>query len=199
VTNVENPVITADQAKKITGGREPLLPAEFEKACRDLASCRTFDEAKYWSDKASALAAWAKIYHSTRIAREARLLKLHAYRRMAELAKDIKKAKGTAPAKVLAAQGFEKWEADEVMAVGRAPQEVYERALAKEVPPSPAHFRHLRATPDVNVLQQFYRFCLRTDARDFAAAVPDKERAHLKRVITRIAEWADEFEQHLKE
>lgn len=55
-----NSVITAEQAKKITGGRTPLVPVEYEAAVKSLQACATLDEAKYWSDKSDALAAWAK-------------------------------------------------------------------------------------------------------------------------------------------
>ena len=87
-------VITAGEARAITKGRAPLVPVEYEEAVKALAKCREIDDAKYWSDKASALAAWAKIYHSPQVMREAKLLKLHAYRHMAELAHAIRDAAG---------------------------------------------------------------------------------------------------------
>lgn len=79
-------VITEQQARQITGGRKPLVPVEYEAACNALAQCVDLDEAKYWSDKADALAAWAKIYRDDRISAQAKRLKLKAYRRMGELA-----------------------------------------------------------------------------------------------------------------
>lgn len=195
------PVLTAEQAKKITGGREPLLPEEFQQACKQLAACREIDEAKVWSDKASALAAWAKIYHSTRIAKEARLLKLHSYRRMAELAKAIKKEKGTAPARILQGQGFKKWEADEVMAVGRASKQMFEEAINRAVPPSPSYFK--RAAENfvsgmANSMRAFYYFSIRVDASELATQVPGKDLPQTRRMVTALSEWLDEFEQHLR-
>lgn len=68
---------------------EPALPVQYESACRALAECRTIDEAKYFDSKADALAAWAKIYNNDRAAVEAKRLKLHAYRRMGEIAREL--------------------------------------------------------------------------------------------------------------
>lgn len=48
-------VISSEQARQITGGRTPLVPVEFETAVKALKACTQIDEAKYWSDKASAL------------------------------------------------------------------------------------------------------------------------------------------------
>ena len=72
--DLTTPVITKDQARKITKGRTPLVPVEYEVAIRALTECTTLDESKYWSDKSDALAAWAKIYHSDDAGRKAKLL-----------------------------------------------------------------------------------------------------------------------------
>ena len=82
-------VITVEQARKITKGRTPHVPVEYETACKALEACCTLEEGKYWSDKADALAAWAKIYHDSKIERQAKILKLRAYARMGELAKEL--------------------------------------------------------------------------------------------------------------
>jgi hypothetical protein len=200
MTHVTNPVITAEQAREITGGREPLVPEEYTEACKLLAECREIDEAKYWSDKASALAAWAKIFHSTRVAREARLLKLHAYRRMAELAKDVKKAKGTAPAKVLAAHGLKSWEANEVMAVGRATPEKFKEATEAAVPPAPSYFKRTAtgfAGSISKSLEAMYYYATRTDATETAHQVPAKDAKYYARHAATIIEWLEEFESNL--
>jgi len=196
-----NAVLTVEQAKAITGGREPLTPVEFTEACKLLAECRGIDEAKYWADKASALAAWAKIYHSTRIAREARLLKLHAYRRMAELAKEIKKSNGTAPAKVLTDQGLKKWEANEVMAVGRVSKEKFEAAVAAAVPPAPSYFKRSAVAFNGsvgNAMRALHYFTIRIDATEMAQQVPPKEVKYYQRMVESLSDWLDEFDQHLK-
>ena len=82
-------VITVEQARKITKGRTPHVPVEYETACKALEACCTLEEGKYWSDKADALAAWAKIFHDSKIERQAKILKLRAHARMGELAKEL--------------------------------------------------------------------------------------------------------------
>lgn len=82
-------VITESQARQITGGRRPLIPVEYESALKALEACATIDDAKYWDNKADALAAWAKIYHDDEAATAARRLKLHAYHRLGSLAREL--------------------------------------------------------------------------------------------------------------
>lgn len=74
------PVVVRDRMPHVA------MPVEYEEACKALAACATIDEGKYWSDKADALAAWAKIYKSDEAAIAARRLKLQAFRRMGEIA-----------------------------------------------------------------------------------------------------------------
>lgn len=83
-------VITAKQAQEITGGRKPLVPVVYEEAVKALGECLSLDDAKYWDNKADALAAWAKIYHDDKVGRQARALKLEAYRRMGTLAGELR-------------------------------------------------------------------------------------------------------------
>lgn len=93
-------VITAKQARQITGGRQPLIPVEYGEACKALAACVTLEGAKYWSDAADALAAWAKMYHDTTIEDDARRLKSRAAREMGRLARELRPKKefvGTVP------------------------------------------------------------------------------------------------------
>lgn len=65
------------------------LPVPYERAVEAIKACQTLDEGKYFSDAADALAAWAKIYADDKVSREARALKLHAYRRMYKIAEKI--------------------------------------------------------------------------------------------------------------
>src|ERR1700690_2101621 len=86
-------VISAEEARKITGGRLPHMPVEYETALQALQECITLEDTKYWSDKADALAVWAKIFHSDDAARKAKQLKLKAFRRMGELARELRPGK----------------------------------------------------------------------------------------------------------
>jgi hypothetical protein len=48
-------VITAKQARQITGGRTPLVPVVYEDALKALGECLSLDDAKVWDNKADAL------------------------------------------------------------------------------------------------------------------------------------------------
>jgi hypothetical protein len=58
----------------------------YERGCALLEQCVSFDETKYWDSLADAAAAWAKIHDSDRVEQLARSLKLHAYRRLGQIA-----------------------------------------------------------------------------------------------------------------
>jgi hypothetical protein len=58
----------------------------YERGCALLERCIAFDETKYWDSLADAAAAWGKIHKSDRVEQLARALKLHAYRRLGEIA-----------------------------------------------------------------------------------------------------------------
>src|SRR5208282_4621524 len=102
-TALTTKVLTKEEAKRITKGRTPLVPVEYETAITALTECAHLDEAKYWDNKADALAAWAKIYHSDECARKAKMLKMHAYRRMGQLAGELRPKM---PVRILQEQGL---------------------------------------------------------------------------------------------
>lgn len=201
-------VITAEQARTITGGREPLLPAEYESALKALAACIDIDEAKYWNTKADILAAWAKIYHSDEVLRKAKVLKLHAYRRMSQLAEEIRPFKGGSstggrnpgPNSFLHEQGFSKSEAQVVRAVGRAPQPIFDKAISAPNPPNPHWFKRLSDgnESERSRLLTFYGFrdfCRSVDPKEFIGITPNTKL--LKQAAIEIAEWIDKLEQLL--
>ncbi len=63
--------------------------AQYEQACGALTQCSELVEVKAVADKAEALAALAKIYGDGGGVRQAKILKLRAYRRMGEMAREI--------------------------------------------------------------------------------------------------------------
>lgn len=201
-------VITTEQAKKITGGREPLLPAEYEEACKALSACVNIDEAKYWSEKADVLAAWAKIYHSDDVLRKAKILKLHAYRRMSQLADEIRPFRGgqsvtggraPGPNSFLHEQGFSKYKTQEIRAVGRAPQPIFDRAIKAKNPPAPSTFKRMAGDGDdegrsfLLTVYTFRDFCKKNSPEDLIPLVVNKD--HLRAAAILIMEWTDRLEQ----
>lgn len=212
-------VITRDQARQITHGRTPLVPVEYEEAVKNLQACSTLDEAKYWSDKSDALAAWAKIYRNDKAGREARRLKLHAYRRMGEIAHELRPRKSGAvkgapagsgnlpgaPA-LLKQSGLQQHEADACSAIAKIPQRKFERYLNSDRPPAPSSllakfssgaseaWRTVSGVHGGQSVVGFAGWCRGKDAKALAKGLTADERERARKCAAEIAEWIDEFE-----
>jgi hypothetical protein len=216
-----NNVITERQARQITGGRTPLVPVEYEAAVNALQACVNIDEAKYWSDKADALAAWAKIYRSDDAGRKARQLKLHAFRRMGTLAQELRPKKfigGTGgmlpgPQTLLVENGLTESHAKAARVLAKASQVDFERAVNSKNPPSLSTARNIllkgkhgcsdawtvisRGGGSGVTLSSCRSFCRRYKARDLARGLVGDEVDASRKLATEISEWLDEFLQAL--
>lgn len=204
-----NAVLTPQQAKQVTRGRTPLVPVEYETACKALEACCTLDESKYWSDKADALAAWAKIYQNGDALRKAKMLKLHAFRRMGELAGEMKPLTngkgGRQPGAVraLTDAGLSHNSAIAARRLATIPEKQFNKIL--EQPKSPA-----TVLQDLWVRDEAYADFVRT-AQTFRAALrrhtpaavargikeSDRFLATTRELIQEISEWMDDLEQRL--
>lgn len=202
-------VITAKQAKQITGGRTPLVPVEYEAAVKALQACTTLDEARYWDNKADALAAWAKIYHNDQVTREAKILKLHAYRRMGLLAAELQPSKALGygrghapgPLKLLRQYGFSHTKAAAMRALARAPEATYEKIVKNPRSPAKAvralsenaEWRELKAHI---LLSKSYMLAI--SPAELISKIPsDESRSMFKASMVSMAEWIDEVLQRL--
>lgn len=202
-------VISAKQAREICGNRTPLVPVEYETAVKALAECITLDEAKYWDNKADALAAWAKIYRSSEAERKAKLLKLHAYKRMGELAAEIRPhirtAQGMKPgaSSLLIEHGLTKSQATQARHLALHP-EVLAKEIERPNPRSPSRLHKAwssQSDPDWGAI----RGCM----SELSAKTFDKDPEVLARMLEgpainsarllaiRLGEWLDAFEQAL--
>lgn len=207
-------LITSEQAKKITGGRTPLVPVEYEQAVKALKACSTLDEAKYWSDKADALAAWAKIYKSDEASLEARRLRLHAFRRMAELASELQPMKALGrdkggkhlgnspgPVSLLRSQGFERNRANVVMRIGNLKRSEFDALVAAKKPPSPLTVRSHGLNPTWGEVQKpliSARSAMRNkDPVNTARSLSANSIEAAKALADEVTEWLDAFEQAL--
>lgn len=206
------PLITAKQARQITGGRIPLVPVQYETAVKALGECLVLDDALTWSDKADALAAWAKIYRSDEVSRKAKMLKLHAYRRMGQLAAEINPRKSTAgtggrgsvpgsgPRSLLLSHGLSVAQADAARILSTLPQRRFDTLLKNPVSPTTA--RH--TLRDTTVWHEFQAtaMTLRSRCRNHtpaqvAGVMSVGESASARELVREIVEWLDEFEARL--
>lgn len=209
-------VISESQARKITGGRKPLVPVVYEDAVKALAECLSLDEAKHWDNKADALAAWAKIYRDDKVTRQAKALKLHAYRRLGELAREVRpqkfgyrsdgrfSGKKNGPASLLKENGFSETHTAAIGYVSRLPKDKFEELTSKDKPPSPVAVWRSQFTSNqwFNVrasASSLRTFCRKTKASDAASQINNPKEVETARALAlELIEWLDEFERHLK-
>ena len=119
-----------------------ILPIEYGAACRAIAACRSIDESKQWGDRVDALAAWAKIYKNNEVAAEAKRLKLHAYRRMSELAEELQPCRTKpgggylpGPYSLLKSHGFSHLQVQHIRRIGAIPQGRFDDMVNSARPP----------------------------------------------------------------
>lgn len=221
-------IITEKQARQITGGRKPLVPIEYETALKALAECSSIDEARYWESKADALAAWAKIYHDDEVRRQAASLKAHAYRRMGLLAEELRPTSvrsssvgagsgklGRMPgaASMLMAHGLAQGKASRALAIARAPQEQFDKAVksghgihrianqfrglgTRKGVASEAH-RWLTVEGVGPKLLQVRAQLRQKSAKAIGSGVLESEAKALRLLVVEIQEWLDELEQYM--
>jgi hypothetical protein len=189
-------------------------PVEYETAVKALAACLSLDDSKRWADKADALAAWAKIYHDGTVTRQAKALKLHAYRRMGQLAKELNPVKnsnmgreknsGASPA--LEKLGLSHTEANAAMALAKIPVASFERLV--DDPKSPSTYRYLINSSGTVLpgAAEWHRVqSALASARTMMRTIRPRELrlgpAHAQwclDVIVEMNEWLDELEQFIK-
>lgn len=217
-------VITEQQARKITGGRKPLVPVEYENAVKALMACTSIDDAKYWSDKSDALAAWAKIYQDDQAGIEARRLKLHAYHRLGTLARELRPVKyergcvgqSPGPRALLMEKGLKSDAASSALRISRATKDELKPHIeaGRGVTAVGNTFRgrsgmNVRVATDAwlwltssNVgngahLRMAKAAFQKRKARDAAEGIGRGEVSAARNLARDLIEWLDEFEQCL--
>jgi hypothetical protein len=213
-------VITQSQARAVLNGRAPLIPVEYETACKALAECITLDEAKYWDNKADALAAWAKIYHSTDAERKAKQLKLHAFRRMGEISRELRPVSkpkcspgpngqnrflgGTpGPVSMMRESGLTKHQAVQANLLAKMPEKEFSALVTSAKVPSPASVQRfkIRGGAELEAIRLpiygLFAQCRKQNAADAAAMVPKGGAKAMRDRALVIIEWLDEFERRL--
>ena len=189
----------------------------YEKAVAAIQECSTLLEAKHWNNKAEALGAWAKIYADDRVEREARALKLHAYRQIGRLADTMQVSKpigkggykgvsgSTKGARnLLMGHGFAPGRAQHCLTIGRLQETVFQRAVNRRKPPSPTQLcdRDLRPNPmwaEVgNRMSIFLSSTKKFSPEKLAETMDEKQRRKALRMISDARVWLDDLETLLE-
>lgn len=131
------------------GSDRPAMPVQYEEALKALEACTSLDETTVWSNAADALEAWAQIYRSDEAELKAKRLRLHAYRRMGQLARDLRPpgkmkgggyrgCQGKLPGAISLLQeyGLTKTEAGSANFLAQLPDEQFQRVLERPLRPT---------------------------------------------------------------
>lgn len=210
-------VITKAQARQITRGRTPLVPVEYETAIKALSECVTFEDSKYWSDKADALAAWAKIYHSNETLIKAKRLKLHAFRRMGQIANELRPlgvkpnehhntgaGRLPGPVSLLRDNGLNKTAAAAARRLALMSETKFEKLLVHPLAPATVAWQLWSTDPAyaefASKAMAFRAYCRRVSPTQAGVAIKTKDQyiGTAREIITELTEWLDELDQRLK-
>lgn len=123
---------------------QTALPVSYTNAVKALTECRDLDEAKEFDDASEALAAWARIYNDDQVGRQAKQLRLHAHRRMGQLAREIapvkpKKGGGRTggPVAKLKEHGLTRHKAEASNHLGKMSDPEFQILVDADDPPAP--------------------------------------------------------------
>jgi hypothetical protein len=133
------------------------LPAKYEAAKIAIMECNRIDECKDWSDKAQALASYARQSEDTEMEKTAMRIRARAIRRCGELLKEIDKATGahlkrdaTVPlSRKEAAEdaGLSARQAKQAIRVSNVPNEIFTEQIESETPPTITSLAQQGTTP----------------------------------------------------
>jgi hypothetical protein len=194
------------------------LPANYEAAKNALEQCVRIDEVKTWSDKASALATYAREANDKSLHVMAQRIHLRAVARIGELLLQIPASKGghTAGRSTAAREaGLSSRSTTKALAIGRIPRRARDAAIEADPPPSVRSLEALAPRSEhvpahlFRASSEFYRalsryngslfsFCAWLQHMPMPGAAGELDEAERARVLERIGEakqWLAELER----
>jgi hypothetical protein len=136
------------------------LPAKYEAAKIAIMECNRIDECKDWSDKAQALASYARQSEDTEMEKTAMRIRARAIRRCGELLKEIEKKQGAnqnisadsvtkVETRKEAAEeaGLSKRQAVTAIRVANVPNEIFTEQIESQTPPTITSLAQQGTTP----------------------------------------------------
>jgi len=188
--------------------RPVILPVEYENAIQALATCIRLDETKLWDSKADLLLMWAKVNKSPEAELAAKRLKLYSYRRIGQIAGELRPMKrGTrkgatragqepGPVSLLIENGFNRGQANAARLIAKIPEAQFAELLKSPVAPTTAATSTLLVSGDP-VWREFMRYAcgLRSflqrrsakEIRDLVSRMGKRQQATLRGIVRGIA------------
>jgi hypothetical protein len=208
-------------------GTSARLPATYEAAQKAIAKCAGIDECKSWSDKAAALASYARQAkdHSLRVMAER--IQARAVRRCGELLEQVPSGQGSknqygelrdgSVTRQEAAQnaGLSERQKVTAMRVARVAGPIFEAMIESDSPPTVTQLAELgkdahpaqpsdcrsdpiRAARAHKMFSSIREFCEQNDPAELAVTFSSDDQAPLHAFVRSLDAWLDAFMAHLK-
>jgi hypothetical protein len=194
--------------------REAKLPATYEAARTAIAACERLDECKTWSDKAAALASYARQAKDDSLRVMAIRIQARAERRCGELLKQIEPARGhengRVPTRSGAAKdaGLSEHQRKTALRIASVPSSDFDRQVESAKPPTvtqladQGRMRRVRTPDDLTAehfkaactaLHQFATYCDTHDAIETAQTFGADDMEMARRCVSTLDRWLDLF------
>jgi hypothetical protein len=191
------------------------MPVVYTQAVAALAECCNLDEAKTFSDASEALSVWARVYKHDEAGRQAKQLRLHAHRRMGQLARQLaqgapKKGGGRNPGPVakLKEHGLTRHQADAANHLAKMSKGEFDTVVNQDVPPAPTSVvRRIRRPHEMSMFQSLRErprtplscavFIQNNDPAELAKLMSADEKRVASAQVRKLIDWLTEFDRAL--
>lgn len=213
-------------AESLPTASRARLPATYQAAQKAIAKCSRIDECKMWSDKAAALASYARQARDQTLKIMAERIRVRAVRRCGELLKQVPSGQGSknqhgqlrdgAATRQKAAEDAGLSERQRVTALRLAtiPTPKFEAFLESDSPPTVTELAELgrskntqppgprdRDSERVAQVREMFRclreFCERNNPADLARELTDEDGESLRSFVAGLRLWLNEFTENL--
>lgn len=191
------------------------LPETYERAKTALAECSSIDECKDWSDKAAALASYAKMSDDDTLRKYAERIQARAIRRCGELLRQIEPGKNRyddrragdlPPNRTSMAEqaGMSSHQQKQAIRVAGVPEQEFTKLVDSDTPPTVTKLAAMgtkkqlvdlkgrdpaefnKAMHFVGGIEAYARECKAYDVQSITAILTDTERGRLRAAINAI-------------
>lgn len=209
----------------LPGFSRARLPATYQAAQKAIAKCSRIDECKSWSDKAAALASYARQARDHTLRMMAERIQARAVRRCGELLKEVPSGQGSRNqhgelrdgtiTRQRAARNAGLSERQKVTAlrVAHVPAAKFEALVEGDSPPTVTQLAHLgthsrlapeparpdsgRATQARKMFGRIREFCEQNAPAELATEFAKQDGELLREFVAALRRWLDQFAENL--
>jgi hypothetical protein len=203
-----------------TSDADAPVPVKYEAARQAIAECDRIDECRDWSNKAAALATYAKQANDDSLRVMAVRIQARAYRRMGELLKQIpagegardgKRQEGALPpltrTQAATDAGLSEHQRKTAIRIASVPESEFDRQIETASPPTATRLAaqgtaqrlgsNSRPAETCQELLRFADFCRASDPKTLSEGIDAEAAAPLRRCVELLDTWLDRFVANL--